>query len=268
MLTHVVDRLNETAERTEHGAAWLTAPELLPAWQRERCPHGHYNLGPAHGIPGVIAVLGGACAARIAAGTARPLLDEAVRWLLAQRLPDDSPSHFPSWLGPGVDPAPSRSAWCYGDPGVAAPLLCAAQAVGESTWQREAITIAQKAAGRHADECGVRDAGFCHGAAGLGHLFNRMFQATGDERLGDAARFWLTRTLEMRDMKRGIGGFRTYFPTENGHEGWVNDPGILTGAAGIALALVAAISPIEPAWDRMMLLSLPSADANALRQEM
>jgi len=36
---------------------------------------------------------------------------------------------------------------------------------------------------------------------------------------------------------------------------WIAMPGILEGAAGIALALLAATTPIEPEWDRMLLLS-------------
>jgi hypothetical protein len=39
------------------------------------------------------------------------------------------------------------------------------------------------------------------------------------------------------------------------------DPGLLTGAAGIALALPAAITPVEPAWDRMLLVSIPNGSS-------
>src|SRR4029453_13215766 len=36
-----------------------------------------------------------------------------------------------------------------------------------------------------------------------------------------------------------------------------SDPGLLTGGAGIALALLAAATPVEPAWDRLVLIDLP-----------
>jgi hypothetical protein len=78
-----------------------------------------------------------------------------------------------------------------------------------------------------------------------------MSQATADSRLADAAQFWFARALEMRIPGRGIAGFAA---REAG--GWVADPGILTGAAGIGLALLAAITPIEPEWDRILLLSV------------
>src|SRR5205814_7193584 len=101
------------------------------------------------------------------------------------------------------------------------------------------------------------DAGLCHGAAGLGHLFNRMYQATKDATLARAARFWFERTLAMRRPGRGIGGFSTLSGKADGTRYWENDPGLLTGSAGIALALLAATTSIEPAWDRMLLLSRP-----------
>lgn len=53
----------------------------------------------------------------------RPLLEQAVAWLLAQRLPGFEDSSYASWLCADRPPEPTRSAWCYGDPGVAAALL-------------------------------------------------------------------------------------------------------------------------------------------------
>ena len=44
---------------------------------------------------------------------------------------------------------------------------------------------------------------------------------------------------------------------------WVDDAGLLTGAAGIALALLAAATPVEPAWDRMLLTSIPPRRAGS-----
>src|SRR5207248_4085436 len=111
------------------------------------------------------------------------------------------------------------------------------------------------AAERPPDEAGVFDGGLCHGAAGLGHLFNRLFQATGEPRLREAAQFWFQRTLELRRPQGSIAGFAAWGPGPDGSLNWTDDPGFLTGAAGIALALLAATTPIEPAWDRVFLAS-------------
>jgi hypothetical protein len=101
------------------------------------------------------------------------------------------------------------------------------------------------------------DAGLCDGAAGLGHLFNRMYQATGGATLGRAARFWFDRTLAMREPGRCVGGFSALAAKEDGTRYRENDPGLLTGASGIALAHLAATTSIDPAWDRMLLVSTP-----------
>jgi hypothetical protein len=211
----------------------------------------------------VIALLGGASAAGIAPARARRLLEGAVSWLLSQKLPPDTGSSFAAWTVPGVTAVPVRSAWCYGDPGIAVALLCASRAVVNISWEREALEIARRAAARPPDDAGVRDAGLCHGAAGLAQLFNRMYQATGDACLGDAARFWFARTLELRRPGCGIAGYSACESRPGEPARWRDDPGLLTGATGIALALLAAVTPIEPAWDRMLLVSLAAGCASS-----
>ncbi|HSK76786.1 MAG TPA: lanthionine synthetase C family protein [Thermoanaerobaculia bacterium] len=254
-LERIVERLAERSERMPEGVTWFTPPERLPEWQREIHPNGYYNLGVAHGVPAVVALLAGAAAAGVA--PARPLLDDTVRWLLAHRLEPGAGSCFGTSFYPGEDPGLSRLAWCYGDAGIAASLLAAARAVGEPAWEKEALGIALSAAERPAEKAMVRDAGLCHGAAGLGHLFNRMYQSTGEERLAEAARFWIGHALEIRQPGEGIAGFRVWTAEMDGDPPWRTEPGFLEGAAGIGLALLAAVSAVEPAWDRVLLVSLP-----------
>ena len=252
-LERVVDRLAETAEHREDGVTWWTDPAWLPSETRAKFPSGYYNLGLAHGLPGVIGLLGHVCAAGLARDKARPLLDGAVRWLMAQ----DRPDGFPYWFVPGAPEEPARSAWCYGDPGIAAALLGAARCVAEPHWEAVALAVARRAAERPFEEAGVKDAGLCHGCAGLGHLFNRMFQATGEPELAQAARAWFERTLAMPRPGRGIGGYEAWMPSDDSDATWRSDPGLLSGSTGIALALLAATAPIEPAWDRVLLVDIP-----------
>jgi lantibiotic modifying enzyme len=257
-LERVVERLAETAEHRPDGITWWTNPAWLPAVSRQQFPKGYYNLGMAHGVPGVIALLGQVCAASVAVPEARSLLDGAVRWLLTQQRPEG----FRHWAGPGGTDRPARLAWCYGDPGIAAALFLAARCVGEPAWEREARAITRRAAERPAEQAGVVDAGLCHGACGLGHLFNRLFQATGDPTLAEAARAWFARALVMRGPGLGVGGFEAWGPGGDGASAWVADPGLLTGAVGIALALLAAANAVEPAWDRMLMVDVPPEPAS------
>jgi hypothetical protein len=266
----VVRRLGELAERGDGGGGvtWRTPPERMLASEAASHPQGNFNLGVAHGVPGVIGILGEMVAAGLPAGgaagegTARELLAGAVEWLLGQRLPAGSPSCFSYSVAPGVEPVPARLAWCYGDPGVSLALLSAARAAGEPEWERQAVAVARAAAARDPDASGVVDGGLCHGAAGLAHLYNRLFQATGDPLFKAAALAWIERLMAQRRPGQGIAGWQAWRPIgevigPNPELGWVDDRGFLTGAAGIGLVLLGALSPVEPAWDRVLLSSAP-----------
>jgi hypothetical protein len=259
-LSRVVDRLATLAEPRGGGVTLHTPPARLLSQTAAVYPRGYYNLGVAHGVPGVLPLLAAACAAGVA--RARPLLDGMVAWALAQELPEGAGSRFPTLLTPDqapADAAPSRAAWCYGDPGIAAALLWAARTAGEPAWEAAALRVAQAAAQRSLDSAGVRDAGLCHGSAGLGLLFNRLYQATGEDTLREAARAWYEQTLApgLRRPGEGVAGYLSWGPRPDGTGGWIAERGLLTGAAGVGLSLLAAVSPIEPRWDRMLLTAVP-----------
>jgi hypothetical protein len=267
-LERVTDRLEGLAERSAEGITWRVNPEMLDAETRADYPHGCYDLGLAHGVPGVLAFLGRVCEAGVAVAKARGLLEGTGRWLL-RRQPGDG-GGFRRYLdaGDARPGGPRRLAWCSGDLSVAAALLVAGRCARLPEWEREGLAVARRAARQPPEQAAVRDAGLCHGAAGVGHLFNRLHQATGDPALGEAARFWFRRTLDMRRPGRGVGGYQALRPDRLGGETWINDRGILTGAAGIALALLAAVTPVEPSWDRAFLLSTaPRAGEVCPRQE-
>jgi lantibiotic modifying enzyme len=256
-LKRIVGHLAAAGRRGPQGVTWWTDPRWLPGDYGALHPKGFYDLGVAHGVPGVIALLGAAYAAGIAADTARPLLADALAWLLDQQQVIDGELTFPYWVKEDWIPK-TRLAWCYGDPGVAAALLGAARRVGEPALEREALAIAHRAAARPPERSGVVDAGVCHGAAGLGHVFNRLAQATGDGRLAETARSWFEQALAMRRPGQGVGGYQAWGPPPGAETTWWDDPSLLTGAAGIGLALLAAATDVEPSWDRVLLTELPT----------
>jgi hypothetical protein len=262
----ILARLAETSEERPDGLSWHTPSERTGPLQRDTYPEGHYNLGVAHGVPGVVGFLGEAVAAGLPGATtaaARRLLGRAHDWVSAQRLPADAGSIFPYNFAPGIEPAATRLAWCYGDLGIAASLLAAARSAGEPAWESEALAVARHAAARPIAGSGVIDAGLCHGAAGDAHLFNRLYQAAGDgeiaTEIATAARGWFEQALALRHPGEGIGGFRAWLPmSADGMSdlGWIDDPGFLTGSAGIGLALLAATTEVDPVWDRLLLTAI------------
>lgn len=254
-LERTIAHLVANGTRDSDGIAWWTRPEHLLLSQKDRFPKGQVNLGVALGAPGIIALLAEAMGAGL---DTKAILEDAISWLFRRRLPEGSLSVFPYTYVPGHTPSGTQIAWCYGDLGISVCLLNAARRLRSLPLESKAVDIARVAAMRPLASIAVPDAGMCHGAAGIAHLFNRVFQATSDPLFRECALAWFDQILEMAQPKKGIGGFRSWHQTPQHSKGfWRDDPGVLTGAAGVGLSLLAAISEVEPTWDRLLLASIP-----------
>ena len=254
----IVERLEETSETTPQGITWHTRPYLLPPHQRAENPDGYHNLGLAHGVPGVVALLAAIVARGLGGAAARRMLDGGFQWLASQRLPEEGPGCYATTAESSRQTAPTRLAWCYGDAGIAVALLAAAELAGHGAMRTLALEVGRKGARRATETAGVVDAGLCHGAAGLLQVFNRMFQATGEPVFLDAARTWTARTLELRTEGSGIAGYAAWEVLGDGKFGWTPQAGLFTGSAGIAAAFLAATCPVPPDWDRFLMVSFAS----------
>jgi len=189
------------------------------------------GLGCAHGIAGVLGAL--ACCRLHGRADARA---EPLMLAIVAALQD-------------ADVSDQRIGWCRGDIGIAIALLGAAQSLADDGLANRAVAVALAPFARGNGRWPV-DAGLCHGAAGLAHLYNRMYQATGDGQLGDHALTWLRKTMTMHVSGTGIAGFSM---RRSGYEpSWVADTSLLIGASGVGLALLAGATPIQPSWDRLL----------------
>ncbi len=244
----IVGRLEGAAQRRNGGVVWAGDDPPEP---------GAIDLGVAHGLAGTVAFLARAVGAGIAAATASALLDPAVDWLLAQRADGGGGTTIPPYSGRDLSERTARAAWCYGDLGVGAALLAAARHAARPGWEEAARAMALRAAARPDHLMRLTGTGLCHGSAGAAHVFNRMYQATREQELGDAAARWFRVVLDARHPSDGIGGFGAL--RERGHREleWWADPGLLNGAAGVGLALLAALYPVVPEWDRTLAIAPP-----------
>jgi hypothetical protein len=91
---------------------------------------------------------------------------------------------------------------------------------------------------------------FCHGVAGLLQITLRFANDTGDPIFVQAAADLTEQILGMYRPDHPLG-FTDLEPGGNP----VDQPGLLDGAPGVALALLAAATDVPPAWDRLFLLS-------------
>lgn len=209
----------------------------------------------SHGISSIIAVLSKLYKKDIEKKKTKIMIEGAVNYLLQQKLPHHQYiSIFPNLALESMDTLyPSRLAWCYGDLGISVAIWHASQALNNKEWEKEAVNILLHTAKRRdLKENGVVDAGLCHGAAGIAHIFNRMYGYTGIEELKETSDYWFDQTLKMARFEDGLAGFKAW---QGEDKGWLNEAGLLEGIAGIGLALISAVSDIEPAWDECLLLS-------------
>ncbi|WP_171116582.1 lanthionine synthetase C family protein [Streptomyces sp. Z423-1] len=242
--------------------------ENLPGWWTDTGPSGrpddrfrggHANNGMAHGIGGVLALL--ALAAR--QGTFVDCHDDALGRILVwlDRWQEDT-GRGPAWpywvtrdelrTGRLTPSAPRRPSWCYGTAGLARAQQLAALALGDTRRQVDAENALVAALTDPAQLKATTDNALCHGFAGLAHVAARAADdahpsAVGQLRATIPALLAAVHppgtdpvhaaTTIMQDEKRG--------------------PGLLDGAAGIALALLAPSTAASPrsAWDACLLIA-------------
>jgi class I lanthipeptide synthase len=267
-LAHTADALIAITTRNALPPPWHTPVHLLfddPA--RETYPHGNLNCGLAHGAPGILAFL---ALVRLS-GRSFDRLDDAIvaigDWLCANRLDDEWGVNWPTAVhlegaetaaGPRLrqgDPATtpggtSRTAWCYGSPGVARALWLAGRALDRRDYRDLATSAMEATFRRPIPVRRIDSPTFCHGVSGLLAIAMRFARETGSPLFVEQSQTLVQQLLDGFDPDSRLG-FRNIEYRNNK----TDQPGLLDGAAGVAIVLLAAATGIEPSWDRAFLLS-------------
>lgn len=202
------------------------------------------RLGLAHGNAGAMGFL---AKARLA-GVTSPLVDDLLRGSVSW-----STRHC---RRPG-EPLPRIPVgWCWGDLGVATGLWWAATALADSRLREFAKQMARSEADREPDErAPPQDACMCHGSAGIAQMFHRWYGYTEEAAFAVGVDRWIEHLLRQRGG-RGIGGFEFFASDPNtAVPYWYTTPGILSGSAGVALALLSFLHDDLVTWDSIFLLS-------------
>ena len=236
---------------------WHTPPQYLPDGRTQAAyPGGNLNCGLAHGIPGPLALLSLAATHGVVVSGQMGAIRGTAAWLHDQQIVDDWGVNWPTAvpLGPAAPPQAaatgSRAAWCYGSPGVARALWLAGAAVDESAYRDLAVSAMEAVYRRPVPARHIDSPTFCHGAAGLLQVTLRFASETALPLFVEAADALLGQVRAAYEPGSRLG-YRNLEPSG----GRVDQPGLLDGAAGVALVLLAASSPVEPSWDALFLLS-------------
>jgi hypothetical protein len=247
--------LTETSAGIPH---WYTPNALMNDNPMARFfPEGNLNCGLAHGIPGPLALMALAIQGGYEADGLRQAVERTADWLVRHRNADEYGVNWPTvvpWTADGRVPVErldaSRAAWCYGAPGIARSLWLAGQAIDAPDLCALAIdamsaVYRRPIAARHIDS-----PTFCHGVAGLLQITLRFLNDTSLPVFRDAANELCRQLLAEHRTDRPLG-FCCIEPEGNR----VDQAGLLDGALGVVLVLLAATTDREPTWDRLFLLT-------------
>lgn len=240
---------------------WYTPASLMSDEKMAlQNPGGVLNCGLSHGIPGPLALLALARMHDVDVEGLDLAIERLANWLAAHRTDDSWGVNWSSVvplertadgsLKPVADRRPTHAGWCYGSPGVARALWLAGKAIACQDYCDLALAAVTAAITKPVKARFLPSPTLCHGVAGLLQVTLRFAVDTGLPVFQQAASE-LTAELLGAYEPESILGYRS---VEAGGCR-VDNPGLLDGAPGVSLALLAASCPAEPIWDRLFLLS-------------
>jgi lantibiotic modifying enzyme len=199
------------ADAWRESAGWLWDEWRDDLWVQEISGRERHYLGPAHGLAGNVLVL--ARGDLLDADRRAELERRTVDLLATYARRDGDLAQWPPMLEPLGKPQATRTQWCHGAPGIVASLASLAPgddgltellvAGGELTWKAGPL---------------AKGAGLCHGTAGNGCAFLKLFERTGDELWLNRARAFAMHALEQveRANREHGGGRYTLFTGDIG----------------------------------------------------
>ena len=230
----------------------------------ESFPTGFVDCGISHGIAGPIAFLGLACIHdAVESDVKRPLRD-ATQWLTDQAVSDRWGMNWPAAIpteyiqkersgtfGKFFDPdKPTKTAWCYGAPGISCALWLSGLGLDDGDFQRIATSAMQAALQKPKSKRYMNSYGtFCHGVAGLMYITLLFAKRTGNRDFVDAVPSLFEQQIGLYLPQSASGFMRVDFSGDA-----QQDFGILDGAAGAALSLLALLELCDNKWARLFLI--------------
>ncbi|WP_242678249.1 lanthionine synthetase C family protein [Neochlamydia sp. AcF84] len=242
-----------------HVPGWhLSSTDILNA-HNDFCKKGNFNLGLAHGIPGVLSffaiaslrginIEGQADAMRQIALWLRKksfIRQEMIQWSHSISFEDEIQEKI------GFN-KPSKDAWCYGVPGIARALFLAGKALKDEELKSFAATAFRGIFQRKREEWQLLGPMLCHGISGLLLITHTMAQEEG---CGDL----FSKVNELKQIlfssydPEAPFGFKDIEFCSQGGQAEVSKAGFLEGTTGVLLTLLSLSYPTSK-WHLPLLI--------------
>ena len=184
-------------------------------------------------------------AAELTSSRLREAIEVAASSLVNYSYLDKFGRNWPSWrdLDPASHEQGTRTAWCYGAPGVCSALWLAGSYCSNANWREIAVDGMKSVQERTLGTAWAEGPTFCHGTAGVLHIAN-LFEVNAGGFV--ALQRFLLRTLIEQFEPSSTFGYRDVGPKEVRFD----RAGLLEGVAGILMVLTSLDRPdTEPDWD-------------------
>lgn len=225
----------------------------LPVFTSSTCPEATDAFSMAHGTCALQVILAKLYQAGIVPEVCRQLLYGSVALTLQSgnniAFEDPYASLYPETLN--GDSTWSRIAWCYGDLDVALALWQCGCCFGEASWKAEAVRIMQHNIRRDPGYTGIKDTCLCHGAAGAAIIYRKFWQETGIPAFLNCSGYWYLQVMNDPSFATHTqqGGLRTAAAGD-----WIYRADLLSGSAGVGLALLSQLFEHPLAWQECFLI--------------
>ncbi len=245
-LFFLVSSLKQLSEKDKNGIKWSSVLNKKTGQQG-------YNLSLSHGMSSIINFLSRLYLFEEFKLDVLPLLKGAISYVLSfENLDKNAFSLFPNWITNPADHNSSRLAWCYGDLGIGLTLRIASKALKDKYLGKKSLQILVHSANRKTfEESLVKDAGLCHGSYGNAQIYNRLYRETQNNIFREAAIHWIEKSISLSTFKDGYAGYKTWSGPD---KMWTKETNLLTGIAGIGLAIIFHLSDLETTWDECLMI--------------
>lgn len=217
---------------------------------QELWPNGCFNMGLSHGIPGMLLVLCNSAKLNITLPNQLETITKISDFLMKFHIENEEKNYWGShvsleeYINNKVNETNSRDAWCYGTPGVSYSLLVAGKLLNKREYIDSAVDAMKKAVKRLN---GIYSPTFCHGFSGVAYISKRFYEITKIEYFNESSINLKNKVLDFYDEKAAFGFYN--IEKDNEKTEYYNYIGIIDGAAGILLTILAIENGRKTPWD-------------------
>jgi class I lanthipeptide synthase len=249
IIEELVNFLEDTKIQEKNGIKWESPQES------DIKNEINIDLGLSHGVPSILYFLCLVYDRGLFQERIYPIIIETSKYILSTKnVSKNIISLFPAYQYQSnkKEEHSSRLAWCYGDVGIGLSILKAAEVTKNKELKKEAIFILSHSSRRKClKENSVLDAGLCHGAYGLFHIYGKLYNKTKINCFKESSKYW----KEIGDdMIKYDENQNIFYPIHLGKRDWSKPYSLLEGISGIGLSIISNLTNYEIEWEECLFI--------------